>query len=122
MLRKALLFLTMTTGLVLVIVAGVLNHRDRVRSAAAARASRVNLVKDGAAPVSDSDSPNVDETLRGKPAPAFILKDLNGKKVSLADYKGHPVVLNFWATYCAALQGRDAMAAAAQPEICRTGL
>jgi thiol-disulfide isomerase/thioredoxin len=38
--------------------------------------------------------------LRGKPAPAFSLKDVNGKTVSLADYKGHPVVVNFWATYC----------------------
>jgi len=38
--------------------------------------------------------------LRSKPAPAFSLKDVNGKTVSLADYKGHPVVVNFWATYC----------------------
>ena len=81
MLRKALLFLMMTAGLVLVVVAGVLNHRDRVRAATAPRATKVNLVKDGAAPVSDSDSPNVDETLRGKPAPAFLLKDLDGPNV-----------------------------------------
>ena len=32
--------------------------------------------------------------------PAFSLKDVNGKTVSLADYKGRPVVVNFWATYC----------------------
>jgi thiol-disulfide isomerase/thioredoxin len=38
--------------------------------------------------------------MMGKAAPPFTLVDLNGKKVSLADYKGHPVVLNFWATYC----------------------
>jgi peroxiredoxin len=36
----------------------------------------------------------------GKPAPAFALADLNGKKVTLADYKGKVVLLNFWATYC----------------------
>jgi thiol-disulfide isomerase/thioredoxin len=36
----------------------------------------------------------------GKVAPAFTLVDLKGKKVSLADFKGHPIVLNFWATYC----------------------
>ncbi len=36
----------------------------------------------------------------GKAAPGFTLVDLQGKKVSLSDYKGHPVVLNFWATYC----------------------
>ena len=37
----------------------------------------------------------------GKPAPAFALEDLSGKKVSLADYKGKAVLVNFWATWCA---------------------
>jgi len=39
--------------------------------------------------------------LQGKPAPAFTLEDLSGKKVSLADYKGKAVLINFWATWCA---------------------
>jgi thiol-disulfide isomerase/thioredoxin len=99
MLRKALLFLMMTAGLVLVVVAGVLNHRDRVR-AAAAHATKVELVKDGATATADTDALNIDESLRGKPAPSFTLANLDGKKVSLADYKGHPLVVNFWATYC----------------------
>lgn len=30
----------------------------------------------------------------------FKLKDLNGKEVSLSDYKGKKVFLNFWATWC----------------------
>ena len=34
-------------------------------------------------------------------APAFTLKDVDSKVVSLADYKGHPVLVNFWATWCA---------------------
>lgn len=38
--------------------------------------------------------------LVGKPAPAFALEDLSGKKVSLADYKGKAVLINFWATWC----------------------
>lgn len=36
----------------------------------------------------------------GKPAPAFTLLDLNGNKVSLSDYKGKVVILDFWATWC----------------------
>lgn len=33
-------------------------------------------------------------------APAFSLKDIDGKTHSLSDYKGKIVVLNFWATWC----------------------
>lgn len=36
----------------------------------------------------------------GKPAPPTDGADLAGKKVSLADYKGKVVVLDFWATWC----------------------
>ncbi len=35
-----------------------------------------------------------------KPAPAFTLPDINGKKVSLSDFKDKVVLLNFWATWC----------------------
>ena len=34
------------------------------------------------------------------PAAPFTLKDLSGKEVSLADYKGKTIVLDFWATWC----------------------
>jgi thiol-disulfide isomerase/thioredoxin len=33
-------------------------------------------------------------------APAFLLNDLEGKAVSLAEAKGKVVLLNFWATWC----------------------
>ncbi len=38
--------------------------------------------------------------LIGKPAPHFELTTLDGEKVSLAGLQGHPVVVNFWATWC----------------------
>jgi cytochrome c biogenesis protein CcmG/thiol:disulfide interchange protein DsbE len=34
-------------------------------------------------------------------APEFALKDSSGAEVSLSDYKGKVVLLNFWATWCA---------------------
>jgi peroxiredoxin len=36
----------------------------------------------------------------GDQAPDFTVKTLDGKTVSLSDYRGTPVVLNFWASYC----------------------
>lgn len=40
------------------------------------------------------------EIATGKPAPDFTLKNLEGEDVSLSDYKGKIVILNFWATWC----------------------
>jgi thiol-disulfide isomerase/thioredoxin len=34
------------------------------------------------------------------PAPDVTLKDLDGKDLSLAQYKGKVVLVNFWATWC----------------------
>lgn len=36
----------------------------------------------------------------GDAAPDFTLKTLDGKAVSLSDYQGKKVFLNFWATWC----------------------
>ena len=33
-------------------------------------------------------------------APDFSLNDLNGQRVTLSRYRGKPVMLNFWASWC----------------------
>jgi thiol-disulfide isomerase/thioredoxin len=77
--------------------AGVRNLRERRAQMAAAQVNEVQLTKaDPNASMDGMEAPSI----RGTVAPGFTLVDLNGKKVSLADYKGHPVVINFWATYC----------------------
>jgi len=35
-----------------------------------------------------------------KGAPAFSLKSLDGNQVSLSDFRGKPVLITFWATWC----------------------
>jgi len=34
----------------------------------------------------------------GKPAPGFVLKDIEDKEVKLADFEGKVLIVNFWAT------------------------
>ncbi len=36
----------------------------------------------------------------GSLAPGFSLTDLNGHPVTLASLRGHPVIVNFWASWC----------------------
>ncbi len=43
---------------------------------------------------SDSDK------LIGSAAPTLVMQDLAGKKVQLQDFRGKPLVVNFWATWC----------------------
>ena len=42
----------------------------------------------------------VPAALEGRPAPDFQLADSTGRTVSLREQRGHPVMVNFWATWC----------------------
>lgn len=46
-------------------------------------------------PPSENVAPEV-----GKTAPDFTLPDLDGKDVTLSSFRGKPVLINFWATWC----------------------
>jgi thiol-disulfide isomerase/thioredoxin len=93
--RRLAVGMGMLVVVMVLFLAGVHNYRARQMAMAQ---KQLQLVKNAPAPENtmESDEPS----LRGKPAPAFSLVDVAGKKVSLADYKGHAVVINFWATYC----------------------
>lgn len=38
--------------------------------------------------------------VKGHPAPEIVLTSTTGETVRLSDFKGQPVLLNFWATWC----------------------
>lgn len=40
------------------------------------------------------------DEFNGKTAPHFFFSTLQGKKLSLEEFKGHPVLLNFFASWC----------------------
>jgi DsbE subfamily thiol:disulfide oxidoreductase len=44
--------------------------------------------------------PKLQEIKDRSPAPGFALPAPGGKKISLSDYRGKVVLLNFWATWC----------------------
>lgn len=78
--RRVLILGVMVVGISLMLWAGWHNLRERKLAMQRARDSMPQM--------------------RGKIAPQFSLTNLEGKKVSLADYKGRPILVNFWATWC----------------------
>ena len=80
--------LVLAIALVIVVALGVgasVHALRRARASSAVPASKPNVIRFVANP----------ET-----APPFLLRDLDGKIVSTADWKGKVVILNFWATWC----------------------
>ena len=75
-----------TFGVIAVVGAGVLTHYGLHPSSSSARQSVTTATAD--------DS-------KGKIAPDFALRALDGRTVKLSDFRGKAVLLNFWATWCA---------------------
>jgi thiol-disulfide isomerase/thioredoxin len=46
------------------------------------------------------DDPAPNANLVGPIAPPFTVTTLDGRQISLTDYKGNALILSFWATWC----------------------
>jgi cytochrome c biogenesis protein CcmG/thiol:disulfide interchange protein DsbE len=93
--RNTLVFTAVLLILAAFALAGWASWKYRKQAAQRLSAAQADLASAPAGAAPQYVSP-----LQGKPAPAFTLEDLNGKKVSLADYKGKALLLDFWATWC----------------------
>jgi thiol-disulfide isomerase/thioredoxin len=95
----------MVAGIALMLWAGWHNLRERKLAMQRARESQVVLIPEKQGQAAEAGAQAGEDSglapvMRGKQAPGFALTSLDGKKVSLADYKGRPVLVNFWATWC----------------------
>jgi peroxiredoxin len=93
--RNHFIILLMLVALTVMAWAGAYNYLSR-KQAERKAAQAVQVPDNPSNGVQDPNQPS----LEGKPAPNFTLVDLDGHKVSLADYKGRAVLINFWATWC----------------------
>ena len=99
--RRIVVLGVMVAGIALLLWAGWHNLRERKLAMQKARDNQVVLIPEKQGNSSEQGGENgLAPLMRGKQAPAFALTSLDGKKVTLADYKGRPVLVNFWATWC----------------------
>ena len=70
-------------------------YRKQAAERQLAAEARGELIPDAATGTLEYKTPLMD-----KQAPAFALDNLGGTKVSLSNYRGKAVLINFWATWC----------------------
>lgn len=107
--RNGIILLLLVVGLGLMVWAGIENYTARQKEFAKIRSleAELNAVEaqaNGGAGQQANQGPDgasaPDSPLVNEQAPNFTLTSIDGKKVSLASYRGKAVVLDFWATWC----------------------
>ena len=71
-----------------------------ITEAEVGRAPATSSGREAALEAEGNVSSSLDPGVQGPSAPDFTLPDKYGKKVSLGDFRGRPVLVDFWATWC----------------------
>jgi cytochrome c biogenesis protein CcmG/thiol:disulfide interchange protein DsbE len=96
-------FLLLGASLALVLFGGNLLNSSTSKSDEASSQTLLDQVSDlseiGIGADGSNDSSGFIDV--GDEAPNYTLLDLDGRNISLADFRGQPVIMNLWATWCA---------------------
>jgi thiol-disulfide isomerase/thioredoxin len=101
--KSYLIGILLAGAALMIIVAATATHWQRVlaaRSSAEPRARRAPTNNNSSEPADDEDVKVVRFASNAIEAPPFLLPDLQGHVISTAQFPGHIVLLNFWATWC----------------------
>jgi len=94
---KVAVFIAMAAVAIAILIVMLAPGADNPASPPAA-GTKSNLT---GSPNTAEEDAAADAKAAGKSAPLnFTLKDMNGVDVKLASFKGKPIVMNFWATWC----------------------
>ena len=101
--RNILVIAAVLATLGVMIWAGVSNYRRRQQEQARLKHLQAMIAETAPASGSADNGGDVinENPLQGQMAPPFTLTDTKGQKVSLSQFKGKAVIVDFWATWCA---------------------
>lgn len=103
--KNIFVIISLIAVLIMMVCAGVINYRKRQMIPIQDSSAAPNTSNDTAANPSRNDQAAQDQEMLlhpmlGREAPIFALKDPSGNVFLLSRYKGRPVILDFWATWC----------------------
>lgn len=100
--RNILVIAIVLATLGVMIWAGVSNYKRREQERTNLKRLQAMIESMQPSSAADDGDDGINENpLQGQMAPNFTLTDTKGQKISLSNYKGKAVVVDFWATWCA---------------------